>query len=181
MHLLLILFTIALPHHWYFFKYVLNVVPSNCFEHTPRYTHIHYSGRYSQWGCFWQKYFVATGPLSYLKTRRRRPFMHDDVIKWKHFSRYWPFVWGIQRYPVISPHRGQWRGALMYALICVWINGWVNNPEAGDLRRYRAHYDVIVIVSSLCQLRDGQMASIWPYAMNIIPLHYCISDDIGTI
>ena len=27
-----------------------------------------------------------------------------------------------------------------------WINGWVNNREAGDLRRYRAHYDVIVIV-----------------------------------
>ena len=26
-----------------------------------------------------------------------------------------------------------------------WINGWVNNGEAGDLRRYRAHYDVIVM------------------------------------
>ena len=32
-------------------------------------------------------------------------------------------------------------------LICVWINGWVNNREAGDLRRYRAHYDVIVMVN----------------------------------
>ena len=31
------------------------------------------------------------------------------------------------------------------SLICVWINGWVNNREAGDLRRYRAHYDVIVM------------------------------------
>ena len=31
------------------------------------------------------------------------------------------------------------------ALICVWINGWVNNREVGDLRRYRAHYDVIVM------------------------------------
>ena len=39
----------------------------------------------------------------------------------------------------------QWRGALMFSLICVWINGWVNNREAGDLRRYRAHYDVIVM------------------------------------
>ena len=27
-----------------------------------------------------------------------------------------------------------------------WINGWVNNPEAGDLRRHRAHYDVIVMI-----------------------------------
>ena len=30
------------------------------------------------------------------------------------------------------------------SLICVWIKGWVNNREAGDLRRYRAHYDVTV-------------------------------------
>ena len=29
-----------------------------------------------------------------------------------------------------------------------WINGWVNNREAGDLRRYRAHYDVIVMWQS---------------------------------
>ena len=71
---------------------------------------------------------------------------HDDVITWKHFPRYWPFVRGIHRSPVNSPHKGQWRGALMFSLNCVWINSWVNNREAGDLRRYRAHYDVIVII-----------------------------------
>ena len=70
---------------------------------------------------------------------------HDDVIKWKHFPRYWPFVRGIHRSPVNSPHKGQWLGALMFSLICVWINGWVNNGESGDLRRYRAHYDVTLI------------------------------------
>ena len=43
------------------------------------------------------------------------------------------------------PHKDQWRGALIFSLICVWINGWVNNREAGDLRRYRAHFDVIVM------------------------------------
>ena len=52
---------------------------------------------------------------------------------------------GIHRSPVNSPRKGQWRGALMFSLICVWINGWVNNREAGDLRRYRSHYDVIVM------------------------------------
>ena len=57
--------------------------------------------------------------------------------------RYWPFVQGIHRSPVNSPHKGQWRGALMFSLICAWITGWVNNGEAGDLRRHRAHYDVI--------------------------------------
>ena len=31
---------------------------------------------------------------------------HDDVIKWKHFPRYWPFVGGIHRSPVNSPHKG---------------------------------------------------------------------------
>ena len=39
---------------------------------------------------------------------------HDDVIKWKHFTRYWPFVRGVHRSPVVSPHRGQRRGALMF-------------------------------------------------------------------
>ena len=47
--------------------------------------------------------------------------------------------------PVNSPHKGQWRGALMFSLICAWTKGWVNNGEAGDLRRYRAHYDVTVM------------------------------------
>ena len=68
---------------------------------------------------------------------------HDDVIKWKHFPRYWPFLWGIHRGPVNSPHKSQWRGALVFSLICVWINGWVNNSKAGGLRRHRARYDVM--------------------------------------
>ena len=74
---------------------------------------------------------------------------HDDVIKWKHFPRYWPFVRGIHRSPVNSPHKGQWRGALMFSLICVWIYGWVNNGEAGDFRRYRAHFDVTVMTATI--------------------------------
>ena len=72
---------------------------------------------------------------------------HDDVIKWKHFPRYWPFVRGIHRSRwENSLHKGQWRGALMFSLICTRIKGWVNNGEAGDLRRYRAHYDVTVMM-----------------------------------
>ena len=74
--------------------------------------------------------------------------VHDDVIKRKHFPRYWPFARGIHRSPVNSPHKGQWRGALVFSLICVWINGWVSNREAGDLRSYPAHYDFIVMLAS---------------------------------
>ena len=33
----------------------------------------------------------------------------------------------------------------MFSLTYAWINGWVNNREAGDLRRYIAHYDVTVM------------------------------------
>ena len=70
---------------------------------------------------------------------------HDDVIKWKHFPRQWPFVRGIRRSLVNSPHKGHWRGALMISLIWAWTDSWANNGDAGDLRRYRAHYDVIVM------------------------------------
>ena len=72
---------------------------------------------------------------------------HDDVIKWKHFPRYWPFVRGIHRLPVNSPHKGQGRGALMFSLICTSTNGWANNRDAGGLRRHRANYNVTAMVT----------------------------------
>ena len=35
----------------------------------------------------------------------------------------------------------------MFSLIYAWTNSWVYNREADDLRRHRAHYDVIVMES----------------------------------
>ena len=52
---------------------------------------------------------------------REAEINHDDVIKWKHFPRYWPFVRRI--------HRSS-----------------VNRDAGGDLRRHRHHYDVIVMM-----------------------------------
>ena len=49
-----------------------------------------------------------------------------------------------------SPYKGQWRGALMFSLICTLTNSWVNNRDAGDLRRHRAHYDVTVMWRQVC-------------------------------
>ena len=69
---------------------------------------------------------------------------HNEVIKWKYFPRYWPFVQGIHRSSVNSPHKEQWREALMLSLIC----GWVKTRDAGDLRRHRAHYDVTAMQGS---------------------------------
>ena len=63
--------------------------------------------------------------------------------------------------PVNSPHKGQWRRALMCSLICTRINDWVNNRETGDLRHHRRHYDVIVMwfVQFLKNVRGSQDAS----------------------
>ena len=69
---------------------------------------------------------------------------------WRHqmetFSALLALCAGNSPVPVNSPHKGQWRGALMFSLIWAWINNWVNNREAGDLRRYRGHYDVSVMI-----------------------------------
>ena len=85
-----------------------------------------------------------------------------DVIKWKHFPRYCPFVWGMHRSPVHSPHKGQWRGALMFSLICSWTNVWVSNRDAGDLRFHRAHYKITSngsIHTYICVLRSDAIAT----------------------
>ena len=69
---------------------------------------------------------------------------------WRHrmetFSASLAFARGIHRSPVNSPRKGQWRGVLMFSLICAWIDVWVNNREVGDVRRHWAHYDVIVMI-----------------------------------
>ena len=71
---------------------------------------------------------------------------------WRHqmetFSALLAICAGNSSVPGKFPHKGQWRGALMLSLICVWINGWENNREAGDLRRYRGntfYYDVTIM------------------------------------
>ena len=77
---------------------------------------------------------------------------------WRHqmetFSALLAFVRGLHRSPANSLHKGQWRGALMFYLICAWINDWVNNRAAGDLRRHRAHHDVIVMETAWSKCRE---------------------------
>ena len=107
-----------------------------------------YTQLLTHWSCVFlaltHRYEVVVGKSTW----------HDDVIEWKHFPRYWPFVRGIHRSPVNSPHKGQWPSALMVSLICVWINGWVNNRGAGDLICYDAPYDVIVMYEPSAPLYD---------------------------
>ena len=69
--------------------------------------------------------------------------MHDDVIKWKHFPRYWP-----------SPITGEFhsqrsvtRSFDVFFDLRLYRNSWANNGDVCDLRRYLVHYDVIVMIS----------------------------------
>ena len=95
--------------------------------------------------------------------------IHDDDIKWKHCPRghrwnhranasdteLWCFLWSL----------------ILFSL--TRINGWVNNREAGDLRRHRTHCDVTVmwsVNSKVCwwtkklvkHLHMGNINSLWP-------------------
>ena len=109
--------------------------------------------------CAWTSRWAYNGDAGDLS---RHYAHHDDVIKWKHFPRNWPFVREIHRSPVNFPHKGQWRGALMFSLIYAWINDWVNNREAGDLRRQHGHYDVIVMLWCHCNVPDlGHAITAW--------------------
>ena len=61
-------------------------------------------------------------------------------------QRYWPFVRGIHRPPVASPHKGQCRGAWMFSSICTWANSWANNRVTCEMRRHRAYYDLTMMI-----------------------------------
>ena len=94
----------------------------------------------------------------------------DEVIKWKHFPRYWSFVRGIHRSPVNSLHKGRWRGARMFSWIYTWISGWVNKRKAGDLRHHRAHYDVTVMDSLHAYANTGCLAAAIPHMLYLATL-----------
>ena len=89
-------------------------------------------------GIAWEKYTVG-----FSLTERKTVYLstiYDDVLKWEHFPRYWPFVWGFPRSLVNSPHKGQRRGALIFSLICSWINAgvsivrWFETPSRSSWR-----------------------------------------------
>ena len=100
-----------------------------------------------------RNYVVKIRKVS-LKTISRS--IHDDVIK--YFPRYWPFVRGLHWVPVNSLHKDQWRGALMFSLICVWIYGWVNNGGACELRRNGAYYAVTLLLDKTGKRNSGMLS-----------------------
>ena len=83
-------------------------------------------------------------PLAMMMNRKA----HDDVIKWKHFPRNWPFVRGLHRSRWIPLTKASDVELWCFFFICVKINSCVNNHEASYLRRHRGHYDVNVMITS---------------------------------
>ena len=114
------------------------------------------------WSCLWfdaSIWYYVTGPLNVAGpdfVHHCACTYHDDVIKWKHFPRYWPFVRWIHRSPVNSPDKGQWRGALMFSLICAWRNGWVNATVETPRRQLWRHCNVVAPKRCNAMRRNGE-------------------------
>ena len=101
---------------------------------------------------------------------------HDDVIKWKYFQRHCPFVRGIHQSPVDSPHKGQWRGALVFSLICAWTNSGANNRDADYLRRHCVHYDLTVMWNGNLYLKQHDAIVRLQFNGNTIDSGYIVFD-----
>ena len=87
--------------------------------------------------------------------RRATVETHDDVIKMERFSALLTLCAGNS--PVtgdFTSQRSVTRSCDAF-FICAWINAWVNNHGAGDLRRHRAHYDVIVMDGSADDIHNA--------------------------
>ena len=92
---------------------------------------------------------------------------------WRHqmetFSVLLALCEGNHRSPLDSLHKSQWRGDLMFSLICAWTNGWADNRDAGDLRRHRAHFDVTVIF--IC-CHEGMCPCNMMFSNTYVPVSY---------
>ena len=115
---------------------------------------------------------IVPGPdsMCWLSLFTSTSFQHSLGHKsswWRHqmetYSAIWPLVCGFHQSPVNSPLNDLWRRALMFPLICAWINSCVSNCEAGDLRHHCTHYDVIVMLRQRILITDMAVRSIWTH------------------
>ena len=69
---------------------------------------------------------------------------HDDVIKWKHVPRYWPFVRGFHRSPVPRSFDVSLDLRLNKQLSRQWCGWWFETPSRPSLR----HCNVVRMTGS---------------------------------
>ena len=91
-----------------------------------------------------------------------------QIIWWRHqmknFPRYWFLVGGIHRSPMDSPHKGQWRGALMFSLICA-------STYVQQTIERSVIWDAIVPIVTSQQRHDGN----W-YSCGVVETSECLND-----
>ena len=145
--------------------------------------------------CNWLKTIKQTSIYySYTKSFIPLPYecrwvaIHDDVIKWKPFPRYWPFVYGVHRWPVSSPHQGQWREALIFffdlrlykRLSKQWRGWWFETPS----RPLWRHCNMLGILSWYPSIFVNRMQLIWGsvtgrFHLRVHDLHMSYSELTG--
>ena len=115
------------------------------------------------------------GPVPHFKGRPCVVTVNIGIKWWRHQMETFSAVplWGEFTRQRWIP-RTKWRGALVFSLICAWINGWANNREAGDLRRHRAHYDVIVMDYSEVWTKLPPLQTTFSNAFSWINDYFCI-------
>ena len=113
---------------------------------------------------------------NWLALYRMANFEDEDNPCWRHqmetFSALLAICVGTS--PVtdeFSAQKKQWRGALMFSLMCAWINGWVNDGEVGDLRRQRVTVMHILKQNLSSLWRDNLLYALilitWTFLMNL--------------
>ena len=113
-------------------------------------TIIHYFGN----SCHWSMTVVTTTALLagvIFQISRKRKSAHYEITYWVYRNTWWRHqmeTWSRNWFcegDLQATATGQWRGALMFSLVCAWTNDWADNRDAGDLRRHSAHCDAIVM------------------------------------
>ena len=125
-------------------------------------SHSYLIGRTSQiWKWYWtnNQCFRKTGKITEGKT---------GLAWWRHQMETFSALLALRR-------PGQWRGGLMFSLICAWTNGWANHRDAIDLRRHRDRNDVTVMVIHIPGPCSSPVTSAMPLQSSS-----CISLDYPT-
>ena len=141
-----------LNHHGYNRDHIVNALSQ--WETTLHCTVVsHRLCMIAKWSLDYRYWLIAyLGPLFMMKSSNGNIFRVTGNLCREFIGHRWH-----------SSHKGQWRGPLMFSFICSWINASVNNGEAGDWRRHRAHYDVILMYQNkqgACSIYRSRLTSI---------------------
>ena len=111
----------------------------------------------------------------------------DDVIKWTYFPRCWPFMGGIHRSLVDCPHKGQWRGALIFPLINIhsWEATWSPNrcsiQKQLDMCSYlKCEYLFCIILLQVLRYCDDDVFLVFPHKSYLTAKVLFYIDDTHT-